>query len=285
MPFYDWLLIIKKRVYLQQSICLNFLIMKVKISMKLKSVTIIFLAMAILGCRRVDKDATIIGNLINRFPQLKGTSSDRLFGYNLIRSVSIGESNISIKLYSQVESVDDKQKIILVTNSHLLSYAIPLFSNTYRDYWQFQFDKVNQNTLPTNTTFEKQLNLCLDTLQLNDTIGTAGKVVDEIFYSLLHCQDINLCDSSDFLSITMNSNYNIPEENDDSCFNRLKLNWQSISKELFPNETVIINKRSSWDKINSRVYQLDFKNFKRRKKNYFKLNTFRQDCNIYIYTM
>jgi len=243
--------------------------------MKLKLVTIIFLAMVILGCSRVDKDATIIRNLINKFPQLKITSKD----YNLLRSVSIDESNITIKLYSQAESIDDRQKIVLVTNSHLCSYAIPFFSNTYRDYWQFQFDKENQNTLPTNTTFEKQLNLCLDTLQLNDTIGTTGKVLDEILYSLLQCQDINLCDSSNFLVITLNPNNNIPTEDTDSCYNRLKLNWESISKELYPNKTVQ-NKRSYWDKINNRVYQFDFKNYKRKGKNYIKLNTYRQDCDI-----
>lgn len=152
--------------------------------------------LTILGCGRQSEDTTTIDNLTNRFSQLNTTSHNHSIYYNLKRSVTFGKPSVTIELYSQPDSDDDKQEIILVTNSELHSYAIPLFSNTYQDYWKFQFDKLSQNAKPINTTFEKELNICLDTLHLNDTIGTAGKVVNEILYSLLHCQDINLSDSS-----------------------------------------------------------------------------------------
>ena len=232
------------------------------------------------GCGRQTNDTKIIGNLTNRLPQLKIGSND----YNLIRSVSFGEQNVAIKFFSQPDSVDDKQEILLVTNSELQSYAIPLFSNTYRDYWKFLFDSLSTNTKPINTTFEKELNTCLNTLNLNDTIGTAGKVVNEIFYSLLHCQDINLSDSSNFETILMNFKNGIPEEDSDSCYKRLKRNWEIISQDMFPNKTILY-KHSYWDKDNARVYQLDFENFKRKQKNYFKVTTFRQDCNWHLQTL
>jgi len=241
---------------------------------------IIFI-LTLLGCGQQNEDKTTIDILKDRFPQLKIISNNRSNDYNLIRSISFGKPSITVKLYSQSDSVDDKQKIIVVTNSDLHSYAIPVFSNTYHDYWEFQFDRANQNTKPINTTFEKELNICLDTLLLNDTIGTAGKVINEIFYSLLHCQDINLSDSSNFEIIPMSNKYSIAEEDSDSCYNRLKRNWESISPELYPN-TNITYKHSYWDKDNARIYQFDFKNFKRKQKNYFKLNTFRQDCNWHL---
>ena len=234
--------------------------------------------LTMLGCGRYSEDKTIIDNLTNRFSQLKINYHNQSPKYNLIRSVSFGKPCITIKLYSQPDSVDDKQEIILVTNSKLHSYAIPLFSNTYRDYWQFQFDKANQEARPTNTTFEKELNICLDTLHLNDTLGTAGKVVNEILYSLLHCQDIHLADSSDFQTVLLKNTYRTPEENTDSCSVRIKLNWKSISEEMYPNKTAIY-KYSYWDETNGRIYQFDFKNFKRKQRNYFKLKSFRQDCN------
>jgi hypothetical protein len=234
--------------------------------------------LTILGCGRQSEDTTTIDNLTNRFSQLKTTSPNQSLDYNLIRSVSFGKPSVTIKLYSQPDSVDDKQEIILVTNSELHSYAIPLFSNTYHDYWEFQFDRANQNTKPTNTTFEKELNICLDTLHLNDTIGTAGKVVNEILYSLLHCADISLSDSAEFKIIPMSSKYSLPEENSDSCYKRLQQIWESISQEMFPNKNIIY-RHSYWDKDNGRIYEFDFRGFKRRQKNHFKLNTFRQDCN------
>lgn len=249
-----------------------------------KSFLFIIFFLTLLGCGLQSEDKTTIDNLTDRFPQLKIISNNRSNDYNLIRSVSFGKPSITIELYSQPGSVDDKQEIILVTNSELHSYAIPLFSNTYHDYWKFQFDSLSQNAKLINTTFETELNICLDTLHLNDTIGTAGKVVDEILYSLLHCQDINLSDSSNFEVILMNSKNSIPEEDSDSCYNRLKRNWKSISQELHPN-TNITYKHSYWDKGNARIYQFDFKNFKRKQKNHFMLNTFRQDCNYHLKTL
>lgn len=172
----------------------------------------------------------------------------------------------------------------MLTNSDLHSYAIPLFSNTYRDYWNFRLDSISKDTKPINTTFEKELNICLNALKLNDMVGTAEKVVNEIFYSLLHCQDISLSDSSNFQTILVNFKNSLPQEDSDSCYKRLKRNWDIISQDLYPNKTILY-KHSYWDKGNARVYQLDFKNFKRKQKNYFKVNAFRQDYNWHMLTL
>lgn len=226
----------------------------------------------------------MIDSLIKRYPQLKVNSGSDAVGYDLIRTVSFGKPAVTIKLYSQPDSVDDKQKILLVTNCHSRSYAIPLFSNTYQGYWNFQFDKVMLYNGVINTTFEKELNVCLETLGLNDTVGKAGLLVDEMLYSLFHCRDVRLCDSSDFTVLRLSSKNSVPEEDDHTCFERITRNWEMVSKEMGLGK-YIVYKHAYWDKENNRVYQFDFENFKRKKKNYFKLNTFRQDCNQHLITL
>jgi len=240
--------------------------------------------LTVFACGQRQYDEFKINELIVSFPQLQINTINQSSSYKLIRTVSFGQPTITIKLYSQPDSIDDKQKIILITNSKLNSYAIPFFSNTYTDYWNFQFDNQNQNTKPINTTFENQLNICLDTLHLIDTIGTGGKVISEILYSLLHCREINLSDSSDFEIIEITGTSKSPEENSDSCRKRLKQNWNAISQELYPNNSIIY-KNSCWDKDDGRIYQFDYRNLKRKQKNYFKLKVFRQDCNWNLLTL
>ena len=83
---------------------------------------------------------------------------------NRARSAALGlPERICIELFSQPDSVNDKQQIILITNSKLQSYGIPLLSNTGKP----------------NTTFEKELNMCFTTINLNDTIGTSARVLRE----------------------------------------------------------------------------------------------------------
>jgi hypothetical protein len=231
------------------------------------------------GCRQQKPETQMFSDLINRFPQLKLKTSwqNQSNNFHLVRSVSFGKPEVSIEFFSQPDSVDDKQQIILITNSDFKSYGIPFFSNTFHDYWSFPFDSVNSNEKSINSTFENELNTCLDTLNLNDTIGTAGKIIDELLFSVLHCQHIELSDSSKLLGVVLNGNSIQPDENSDSCSLRLKKNWGIISNELFPNKTISY-KSAYWDEQNARVYLFDFTNFKRHKRNQFKITALRQDC-------
>jgi hypothetical protein len=81
----------------------------------------------------------------------------------------------------------------------------------------------------------------------------------------------------------MNNKNSIPAEDNDSCFNRLTRNWKNISKGMYP--TKIICKHCYWDKDNSRIYQFDFEKVKQKQNSYFRLNTFRQDCNRPLITL
>lgn len=237
----------------------------------------LFSIVIISSCRQKDNQVDIentLSSTISKFPQLpKGQSGF----YRLVRSITIGDNGIELQLRSTPETLDDPQKIIIVINKAKQLYAIPLFSNTYYDYWNFQFDSVLNTVKPTNTTFEKELKTCLTQLKLYDTLGTAGKVINEMLVSLLQCQQVTDTDSLNLHSVALTNNYSLPYEDSDSCYKRLQENWQEMKKAFHPKE-YIINYNAYWDKRNNRVYQFDFKNFSRKQKIEFTIKNYRLDC-------
>jgi len=218
-----------------------------------------------------------LSSTISKFQHLpKGKDRQSSF-YRLIRSVTIGDNNIEIQLRSAPDTLDDPQQIIVVINKDKQLYAIPLFSNTYHDYWNFQFDSVLSLIKPTNTTFEKELKTCFTQLNLYDTLGTAGKVINEMFFSLLQCQQVSDTDSLNLHSVVSTNNYTLPFEDSDSCYKRIQKNWREMKMAFHPKD-YIVNYNAYWDKRNNRVYQFDFNNFSRKQKLEFTIKNYRLDC-------
>jgi hypothetical protein len=236
------------------------------------------------GCGQKNKQPDIENSLlkaVSKFPQLpKGQSKQSDF-YRLVRSVILGDNGIELQLRSAPDSLDDPQKIILVITPLKSIYSIPLFSNTYHDYWNFQFDSAFGSTQPTGTTFEKELKNCFIQLNLYDNLGTAGKLINELLFSLLRCQQVTETDSVNFHAVSLTNNYALPYEDSDSCYKRLQKNWQEMMKAIHP-KGYIHNYNAFWDKSNNRVYQFDFKNFSCNQKIEFSIKTYRTDC---IYQM
>lgn len=236
------------------------------------------------SCSQKDNEPNIekaLSNAILEFPQLpKGQASF----HRLIRSVTIGANGIELQLRSTPDTLDDPQKIIIVINKAKELYVIPLFSNTYHDYWNFQFDSVLGSVKPTNTTFQKELKSCLTQLNLYDTLGTAGKVINEMLVSLLQCQQITDTDSLNLHTVELTNNYTLPDEDSDSCYKRLQYNWKEMKKSFHP-KNYIINYNAYWDKRNNRVYQFDFKNFSRKQKLEFTIRNYRLDCVYQMHTL
>lgn len=226
-----------------------------------------------LGCRQNNNQIKIdkaLSNATSKFPQLPKGQSDF---YRLVRSITIGNNGIELQLRSTPDTLDDPQKVIIVINKAKQLYVIPLFSNTYHDYWNFQFDSVLSTVKPTNTNFENELKSCLTQLKLYDTLGTAGKVINEMLVSLLQCQQVLEIDSLNLHSVALTNNYTLPYEDSDSCYKRLQENWQEM-KKAFHQKDYIINYNAYWDNRNNRVYQFDFK----KQKNEFTIKAYRLDC-------
>lgn len=216
-------------------------------------------------------------NTISKFPQLPKGHDKQSDYYKVVRSVTIGDNGIELQLRSSPDTLNDPQQIILVINKAKDIYAIPFFSNTYHDYWNFLFESVLHSVKPTNTTFEKELRNCLTQLNLYDTLRTAGKVINEMLFSLLQCQQVTDTDSLNLHSVALTNNYVLPYEDSDSCYKRLQQNWQEMKKAFHPKD-YIINYNAYWDKRNNRVYQFDFKSFSRKQKLEFTVRNYRLDC-------
>ena len=65
------------------------------------------------GCNQRNFEKHQIGELITKFPQLQGSSKNSLGNFYLVRKVSFGNPSICLELFSQPDSTDDKQELIL----------------------------------------------------------------------------------------------------------------------------------------------------------------------------
>ena len=217
-------------------------------------------------------------SLTNKFQQLPKIESNPLDYYKLIRSVLVGKNNLQIQLRVTPDTVEDVQQIIVIINEKGQCYAVPFFSNTYQDYWDFQFDSAAQQNPKNNITFEKEIITALDTLGLNDTLGTAGLVLDEIVLSLLHCRTVQESDSSDLQTVAiMKINNNAPIDNSDSCFIRMRKNYKTISS-TFHSAKYYTFYNAFWDEQNNRIYQFTNSEKSRRKSEKWSVKVYRQGC-------
>jgi hypothetical protein len=253
--------------------------------MKIKSVPII-LALSLLSfisCQKEPSFEKAISDLKNKFPQL-AKQNNKNIEYKLTRSVTNGDREFQLKLYSSVvNEYNDPQKIIILVNQESEYYAIPYLSNTHRDYWEFPNETQIPSIKKTNSTFEKELIKALDTLNLNDSKGTANIVLDELFFSLLHCVRVSEKDNNELQAIFLTSNNNIPIENNNDCSERLKKNYYAIFENR-KNKKHIGN-YTFWDVMNARIYQFEKLDGVKNRRAYLTLKTFRQDCAFRMITM
>ncbi|MDR6762267.1 hypothetical protein J2Y38_002478 [Flavobacterium sp. 2755] len=213
-----------------------------------------------------------IKNIIERFPQLK-TNKDK-FGndYKFVKSVKNGKFNFEIQLFSEPDSIKGSQEIIVFVNSKKECYAIPFFSNKYKDYWEFPFDKQIPNVQKINSTFTLELNNALNklTAKEKDKENIKYEITNDLLYSILNCQNLEERDST-LVYRTMYPNSDLPNEDYDESHIRLKKNYSLMLKEWHPEEN-IINYNCYLDRKNYRIYQLNYYN-----KPKFKVKTYRQD--------
>lgn len=245
----------------------------------IRRLSFLFLLSSLFSCQQENKSPDIDGALLNltkrfdQIPKARGKQSDF---YILKRSVVVGPRGIELQLRSSPETEEDPQSVILVINGQKQIYGVPLLNNTYRDYWNFLFDNAVKSAKPVKTTFQKELQTCIDTLGLNDTLGTSTQVINEMFVSLLQCRRVYDSDSSDLRAVNFHTNDKLPEENSDSCWIRSAKIWNAIFNEMHPNSAHLI-RNSFWDEKNYRVYQFDYSK-KQNIKLRVGLRVYRPEC-------
>lgn len=213
------------------------------------------------------------------FPQLPKSQGSLINFYQLHRSVKIGKINVEIQLRKTPQYIEESQQIIVISNSIGKSYAIPLFSNAYKDYWNFEFDNKTSNVKKTNSTFMKEYYKAIHSLDINDTLGTSDWILYEIFFSILHCEELTESDSLNISEVHLESDNSRPEDLVEDCEIRYLKTLKAINKDMHPKEYTY-NYSAYWDKKNNRIYQLNNQG-KRREKFRTKMKVYRQDCNVH----
>jgi len=243
-----------------------------------------FLVFIQFSCQHKDGMPNIdasLSKLIERFPQLPKPTSQPTGFYKLVRTVTLG-AKTELQLRSTPDTLDDPQSVVTVLYQNRI-YSLPLFSNAYRDYWNFSFDTIFTSVKPTNTTFQKELQTCIDTLGLNDTMGTAGRLINEMLISLLQCRVVYDGDSSEMKGLRSYSNYSLPEEDSDSCQKRLEKTWNALFKEMHPENYKLV-RNAFWDEKNGRIYQFDYSE-RRRQLLTIGVRVYRQDCILHFISL
>jgi len=244
------------------------------------SLLLLFIMATLLSCQTRSTKPDLkkaISDLTDKFTQLQKGKKNQSDFYKLIRTVTYGKNEFQLQLFSTPDSIKDKQQIIILLNSKGDYYAIPFFSNKYRDYWNFELEKPIAGVKKTNTTFEQELTKAINTLNLNDTIGTGVKVFDEMLTSLLNCQSIRETDSKLFEAIWPTWYKDQPEDDCDSCIKRQRTNFRSIIKRIHPNENYYYN--AYLDLQNDRIYQIVNQGKYRGRKFKPEIKIYRQNCN------
>ena len=260
----------------------------------MKYVPFLILALVLFSCQSKHKDdvENALQDVVTRFPQLPSNEGKLTDFYKLTRTVIIGEKNIELQLRTYNEYIADYQQIIVIRNPQNAYYAIPFFSNLYRDYWNFEFDNL-ETGFNANTTFEREFNKAMEILNLHDTLGRRGNVqstVREMFRSLLLCRQVYLSDSTEIIENICSSsyidyNYSLNEENEDSCEARHRRNFEDIKSAIQISEYYFIL-NTIWDEENNRIYQItNLRDMWEREKCVLKLKTYRQGCIYHLISM
>lgn len=220
--------------------------------MRINRLYIIIISITLYSCGNSSEsiEEKAIRDMMEKFPQLIQEETE---SYKFQRSVIVGDNNICLSLYSMEKGT---QSFITITNSIGECAAIPLLSNIYIDYWNFEFDSPLDGVAKVNTIFEREYNNAMDNLKLSNKRGVPGVIFGEIMISLLHCRQVLETDSIPLSTLINFSDilYNPHTEKDDSCKLRIKKNYTEIMKHSKIGEyTYCVN--AYWDEKNNRIYQ------------------------------
>lgn len=224
----------------------------------------------LISCKNEKKtitDKEVVSDLIQRYPEL---AQDTIGKYELKRTIIVSDKKVGIKLYSSDNEYHTPHTIILINNAKGEKYAIPFFSNNARKYWNFENEAKTYKSTTYNSLFEKEFIVAINRLKLNDTLGTGGDVLYEIFHSLLHFHQVTEFDK-DYLDDLGRHLINSSAHNDHEIESerRNELNSKQIINDITKTE-YILNYNALLDQINYRVFQIDFP--KSRHKKIQKLN-------------
>lgn len=197
--------------------------------MKKNKILLLIALFIFIGCKNRSETPEVdsaISEVVAKFPQLTKGGTEH---YQLEKSVKNGKYNFEIQLYSENDTVKDPQKILVFINAQKQYYAIPFFSNTYRDYWGFKNEILLPNIKKVQSTFTRQYLDALINLKLNK-IEVSLSVTNDLLISVLDCEKITSCDFLSVKDIIFTNDKTSLDSEDNS--NELKIKWAKSNEEI-----------------------------------------------------
>jgi hypothetical protein len=243
--------------------------------------TLFIFILIILGCsgkKNISDYNRIISEMLLKHPQLSKGKVLQTNSFKNIRTISLESKNVQLRLWRTPDSSKERIEILVLTNAEGQSYAIPLPSNKYRDYWNFECDTHATNYRKFNTTFAKEFMNAMCVLKFQDSVGTCNIILEEFLKSVIHTKEVyTLSDSILSTSVSVSSEFN---ENRDSCQYRIAQNIAEMRKGVNKPDGLIYN--ALWDEKNNRIFQIVFRNKTFSVNCDFTIKVYRQDCNYFF---
>lgn len=226
------------------------------------------------------KDITgkAITELLNRFPQFPHGKANPLSYYKHIKTVTLSNKDTELQLWGTPDSVEEQQEILIIATRHNGYYAIPLFSNKFTKYWNFEFETNHLSKDSFNTTFNQEMVTALKILKIDKNKKICYEILDEFLIGVTKSRLINDQDSVIFNSVrVIQSREPQVKEESDICFLRQKRNFEVIFKD--------INKHlynAYFDEKKQRIYQVINKSSRQSNDCLLEFKVYRQGCVSYF---
>jgi hypothetical protein len=191
----------------------------------------------------------------------------------LEKKVSFINENITLQIANdKISYPREEQTFLTITRYNIGNYTIPILSNTFRNYWNFQNEEPNKFAPRINTTFEIEIKKCFNYLQLSDTNNLDWFLIQRIFRDGIDCRELNSHDINQ-LGFSF-SNYGVETLGEDDFYkfdSLTKRNKRMILENYGKNSSKFYHD----DKFN-RVYEIHYKNVNWRKDSCdFEIKTYR----------
>lgn len=173
-----------------------------------------------------------------------------------IRQVINDESGLEISYMADETTLPCDVQKVLVVKKDKKAYTIPFFSNSFREYWNFENESLNTKSPKTGLTIGDELENCISHLELNTTAND-WILLEEIFKHVLNCRVVRNRDTIDLPMCAKSTNVRILGEDN------LQENNEKNKKHLESIKASMQDGASSfyYDEDNCRLYELRFLNY------------------------
>jgi hypothetical protein len=198
---------------------------------------------------------------------------DELNSYHYLES-TLNKSGLEIQLWNKGKQFREGSRIIVFVFKNK-GYAIPLLTNEYKKYWNFQIDNNQSDTSKLNTTFEKELSNMIERLNLKDSVKMTSGSLGSLFLSLMQCRLVYESDINEIINESLNC---VDSTSDSKTIETKHLSEiiNSMTSKMKEGKK-FAHFNAAWDEIDHRIYQLNLDSLDSSKKFHPCLSVYRLD--------